>query len=133
MKPVTNEWLTLAKKDLASCQKMLGDDFLTNIVSFHAQQAVEKSFKALVEEFEIGFVRTHDLLKLYQTVESYVMGAIDTEMLTKLNEVYISARYPGEFGLLPNGEPTIKDAEQFYEFATDTFEVVTAALSAGEK
>lgn len=58
MKPVTHEWLIFAQKDLAGCERMRGDDFLTTIVSFHAQQAVEKSFKAIIEEFELGFIRT---------------------------------------------------------------------------
>jgi len=129
MKPVTSEWLVLAKKDVASCQKMRGDDFLTNIVSFHAQQAVEKSFKAVIEEFEIGFIRTHDLFKLYETIKDRLEFDIDVEMVKKLNEVYTSARYPGEFGLLPSGDPELEDSEAFYEFARDTFEKVSAMLS----
>ncbi len=129
MKPVTNEWLTLANMDLASCRKMRDDNFLTSIVSFHAQQAVEKSFKAIIEEFEIGFIRTHDLLKLHQAVKNYLESAIDVEMLTELNELYISTRYPGEFGLLPNGKPAIEDAERFYEFALDIFTTVQVMLS----
>ncbi len=128
MKPITREWLIFAKKDLASCEKMRGDDFLTNIVSFHAQQAVEKSFKAIIEEFEIGFIRTHDLIKLYETVKNHLKFDIDLEMVKILNELYISARYPGEFGLLPDGEPGIENAELFYEFARDTFDKVKDML-----
>ncbi len=105
MKPITREWLTFARKDLEACLKMLDDDFLTNITSFHAQQAVEKSFKAVVEEFELGFQRTHDLIRLYGTVKSHLDFDVDLEMMKKLNELYVSVRYPGDFGLLPYGDP----------------------------
>ena len=129
MKPVTSEWLMLAEKDLASCRKLRGDDFLTNIVSFHAQQAVEKGFKAIIEEFEIGFIRTHDLLRLHETIKDYLEFDIDVEMIKRLNEVYTSARYPGEFGLLPDGDPELEEAEAFYEFADATLEKISAMLA----
>ncbi len=133
MKLITREWLTFARKDLASCQKMLGDDFLTNIVSFHAQQAVEKSFKAVIEEFEVGFIKTHDLIKLHEHVKKYLKFEPDIKMLKTLNELYISTRYPGELGLLPHGEPSIEDARAFYEFANDTFDKVSAMLAQGKE
>lgn len=128
MKPITREWLTLAQKDLAGCQKLLGDDFLTNIVCFHAQQAVEKSLKAIVEEFEIGFVKTHNLVHLFERIKEVVQFELDEDTLKALNEVYISVRYPGEFGLLPHGEPTVEDARLFYQFAQTVFNAVTFKL-----
>ncbi len=131
MKSITSEWLTFAQKDLASCQKMHGDDFLTNVVSFHAQQAVEKSFKAIIEEFELGFIRTHDLIRLHETVKQRLNFNVDLEMIKKLNELYISARYPGEFGLLPSGDPTIKEADSFYKFAKDVVEQVQKLMENG--
>jgi HEPN domain-containing protein len=108
---------------------MRGDDFLTNIVSFHAQQAVEKSIKAIIEEFELGFIRTHDLIKLYGIVQSYLQFEVDLEMVQKLNELYTGARYPGEFGLLPHGEPTVDDADAFYQFAKGVFEQTEMMLT----
>jgi HEPN domain-containing protein len=129
MKPITHEWLTFAQKDLAGCARMLGDGFLTSIVSFHAQQAVEKSFKAVIEEFELGFIRTHDLVKLYGIVQSHLQFEIDLEMVKKLNELYTGARYPGEFGLLPHGEPTVDNADAFYQFAKAVFEQTSMMLT----
>jgi HEPN domain-containing protein len=132
MKPVTHEWLIFAQKDLVGCERMRGDDFLTTIVSFHAQQAVEKSFKAIIEEFELGFIRTHDLIKLYGIVQSYLQFEVDLEMVKKLNELYTGARYPGEFGLLPDGEPTVDDADTFYQFAKGVFEQTEMMLAQSE-
>lgn len=40
----------------------------------------------------------------------------------------ISTRYPGEFGLLPDGEPGIEESIGFYQFARNTFEKVNAVL-----
>jgi HEPN domain-containing protein len=34
------------------------------MVAFHSQQAVEKTMKGIIEEFEIGFVKTHNLERL---------------------------------------------------------------------
>lgn len=132
MKPITREWLKAAQKDLAGCRKLSGDHFLTNIVSFHAQQALEKSFKAIIEEYELGFIRTHDLIKLYETIKQYLNFDLDMDMVKALNELYISARYPGEFGLLPDGDPSAEDAGAFYEFAQDTFEIIEAMLAGGK-
>ena len=43
MKPITHEWLTRATEDLAAAQMLLSRPDLTNVVAFHAQQAVEKA------------------------------------------------------------------------------------------
>jgi HEPN domain-containing protein len=118
----------LPKKIWQAARKCTGDSFLTNIVSFHAQQAVEKSFKAVIEEFELGFIRTHDLIKLYEIVKNHLKFDVDLEMVKKLNELYVSVRYPGEFGLLPYGDPTIDDATGFYDFAKGVFEKVQDML-----
>ncbi|RME71090.1 MAG: HEPN domain-containing protein, partial [Chloroflexi bacterium] len=53
------------------------------------------------------------------SVASYLDFELDLDMLKKLNEVYVDARYPGEFGLLPYTGPTLADAQSFYEFARD--------------
>ena len=42
MKASTLHWLELAQADLRSCENNLHDDFVTNIVAFHSQQATEK-------------------------------------------------------------------------------------------
>ena len=50
MKASTQEWLDFAKADLLNCERILDDEFLTSIVAFHSQQAIEKCFKAIIEE-----------------------------------------------------------------------------------
>ena len=43
MKAITREWLARAEDDLAAARLLLAQEDLTNVVAFHAQQAVEKT------------------------------------------------------------------------------------------
>ncbi|NKB23679.1 MAG: HEPN domain-containing protein [Kiritimatiellae bacterium] len=62
MKQITKEWLRKALEDLEAIDCLLREEHLTNVIAFHAEQAVEKCFKAVVEEFGLGLVKTHDLI-----------------------------------------------------------------------
>jgi len=42
---------------------------------------------------------------------------VDLNIIKRLDEVYISSRYPGDLGLLPSGKPTIQDAKELFDFA----------------
>ena len=61
MKKITNEWLDRAKEDLDTIKEIISKQYLTHRVAFHSQQAIEKCFKAVIEEFEIGFIKEHNL------------------------------------------------------------------------
>jgi HEPN domain-containing protein len=117
MKSTTNEWLLSAESDLLLIQEIKKIESLTHLSAFHAQQTVEKSFKALIEEFELGFVKTHSLETLYNLVKKKISKNLDTDTLIILDQLYIDSRYPGEMGLLPNGKPSISDTEEFYKYA----------------
>jgi len=43
------QWLKAAKDDLDSIGYIINAEHLTNIVAFHSQQAIEKTFKSLLE------------------------------------------------------------------------------------
>jgi len=64
------EWLKAAKDDLDSINYIIKANHLTNIVAFHSQQAIEKSFKALIEYKKIPFQKTHNLEKLYNNIKN---------------------------------------------------------------
>ncbi len=61
MKQSTYEWLKAANEDLHTIESLLSRQELTNIIAFHAQQAIGKTMKAVFEEFEVPFIRTHNL------------------------------------------------------------------------
>jgi HEPN domain-containing protein len=117
MKDITKEWLDFAETDLKCCKNNLFDESLTNVVAFHSQQAVEKCFKAIIEENEIDLPRIHNLINLHKIVKNLTSFPIELDLLTTLDEVYTSSRYPGELGLMPNGKPSKKVAEKLYNFA----------------
>jgi len=77
MKQVTKEWLDRAQDDLDVAEEIIEIEHLTNMVAFHSQQAVEKIFKSIIEEFEIGFIKTHRLEMLLETVKGYINFELD--------------------------------------------------------
>jgi HEPN domain-containing protein len=130
-KQQTIEWLKAANDDLDSIGYIIKVEHLTNVVAFHSQQAIEKSFKALIEYQKIAFIKTHNLEKLYKKLDNII--EVDYEQLELINELYIDSRYPGDMGLLPYGKPTIDDAIEFYEFAKSVFSKVCKILKVDSK
>lgn len=124
MKKITEDWLKSAESDLSIIEKIREDENLAHQVAFHAQQAVEKSFKAIIEEYELGFIRTHSLVTLLGVVQEKFLMDLNDETLIHLDQLYIDSRYPGEFGLLPDGIPTKERAAGFFEFAFMIFNMV---------
>jgi HEPN domain-containing protein len=65
-----------------------------SIVLFHAQQALEKSLKAVLFSRQIEFRRTHDLTELTQLLRQ---GGIETpvsdDILERLNPFAVTFRY----------------------------------------
>jgi len=117
-------WLESAEADLRTMQRLLGDEDLTHVVAFHAQQCVEKSLKALLEFQDRPVPKEHSTIRLYGLVRDILRMELDKDILTDLDDLYIDARYPGELGLLPHGRPTLEDARRFYEFAAEVYQNV---------
>lgn len=116
MKLTTKEWLISAEDDLISAKKLVDETRLTNIVAFHCQQCIEKGFKALIEETQGLSVKSHDLVRLKDRADMFLADD-EMIMLATINEVYIDARYPGDMGLMPQGKPTIAEANKFIIFS----------------
>lgn len=98
-------------------------------MAFHAQQCVEKCFKALLEEADIEIRKTHNLLTLKTAINQRQQLDFDEDMLSLLNKLYIDSRYPGSFGLLPSGIPSLEDAEKFVAFAVDVMQRTSQSLA----
>ena len=107
MKAITREWLERARDDLKAADARLRRPGLTHLAAFHAQQGVEKSLKAVIEEYDLGALRTHSLTRLVEVISPRLRLETDQDMLDRLEAVYIEARYPSELGLLlANLQPT---------------------------
>ena len=128
MKKISEEWLKTAKDDLRVADKIISDEALTHMVAFHSQQCIEKSLKAVMEEYGIDLVRIHNLERLLEIVKNHVKIDVNIVLIEKMDKLYIDSRYPADFGLLPDGKPTIEDAEEFYDAASSVYEVVKANL-----
>ncbi len=130
MKKLTEEWLKAAEDDLCVIERIGRDEHLTHMIAFHAQQAVEKSLKAAIEEYELGSVRVHSLERLLEIVKPHVEIDADLLLIDMLDKLYVDARYPGNLGLLPNGMPSLAHAEKFNSFARTVCQNIKSALEA---
>lgn len=128
MKEITKEWLKLANDDLSLIEQIINEEHLTHLAAFHAQQSIEKCLKAIIEENELELEKIHNLQKLLNIIKSKIHLTIDIEIFKTLDRLYISARYPGDLGLLPDGKPTIEDTNKYFQFAKNIYEQVKQAL-----
>lgn len=124
MKQITHDWLDAASLDLESIEYLIQNERLTGHVAFHSQQAIEKSLKALIEEKGERIPRIHSLSKLFDLCSTFLDFQFDETLIIALDSLYIESRYPGEFGLLPNGKPSQKQSQLFYNFANDVYNAV---------
>ena len=121
MKALTKEWLEFTKRDLAAAEELLQNEYLANVVLLHCQQAVEKVFKAVLQEYDIAIPHIHKIIKLYALIPQHLKTiiAVTDEELKLIEVIYNEERYPGEMGLLPQGFPTKQDAEEIFEIASE--------------
>ena len=106
MKLISNDWLKSAESDLAIIKLIVHDETLTHQV---------------IEEFELGFIKTHSIRTLIGTVTKQIAIHAELELVIMLDQLYIDARYPGEIGLLPYGKPSLSIASKLQNLAVDIF------------
>ena len=113
-------WLQYASDDLKGAKVLLAKQ-IYNIACFHAQQTVEKLFKAFIAACDQPIPRTHNLLRLHKICEDLLGGKleIDSDKLILLNDVYIDSRYPADFAVLPSGQPGEQEAKMAYAYAKE--------------
>lgn len=70
MRPITKEWIDKAEGDWATARREMRARKDPNYdgVCFHTQQCAEKYLKARLQEANIAFSKTHDLIKLLKAV-----------------------------------------------------------------
>lgn len=97
------DWLRYARSDLAVAQRSRAPDVLRETLCFHAQQAIEKSIKAVLVHHRIASPKTHSIARLIDLLPPSVCGPpapLDSDQLT----AYATAlRYPAQ------GEPVTED------------------------
>ena len=128
MKFITSEWLKSADDDINTIKAIIDDESLTHIVAFHSQQCIEKSFKAMVDEFELASQKIHNLITLNETISSVYQFDFDEDKLGLLNKLYLDSRYPGDLGLLPNGKPSTEVAKGLQELAKEIYKRINTFI-----
>lgn len=87
--------LNLAKRDQAAFLALLGVEAAgLSVACFHAQQAAEKSIKAVLVLHGIEFRRTHDLLALASLLSETAMTLpVSDDWLIRLTPYAVEFRY----------------------------------------
>jgi HEPN domain-containing protein len=92
------EWLNRAHSDFAIARAKHEGVYLEDLC-FHAQQAAEKSVKALLIMLAVEFPYVHDLARLLTLVEEAGEELPETvRQAERLTRFAIFARYPGLSG-----------------------------------
>ncbi len=87
--------LRMADKDIAALDYIFEAAVVADsIVGFHAQQAVEKSLKAVLHACSAGFGRTHDLTQLCELVSAVGLKLpLPMETIAQLTPYAVTLRY----------------------------------------
>ena len=113
MKPETTEWIDKAEGDWTVAQREMGAaNPVWNVVSFLAQQCAEKYLKAFLEEHNIAFGKTHDLVVLLDS-SGGLLPELNSQKpsLAQLSTFGIATRYPGAQADRQAAEDSMKTAD----------------------
>jgi len=92
---VARDMLTLAERDRDAMLALIAAgniDF--SVIGFHAQQSVEKAFKAVMAMRAITFPRSHDLIELQALFQQFAVACpLSSETLEALNPYAVNSRY----------------------------------------
>lgn len=91
------DWLRRARSDLALACIPLPPDVLYHELCFHAQQAVEKSIKAVLIQHHVEFRRVHDIAYLLGLLPSDISLPPEAIESVSLSSYAVMSRYPGEY------------------------------------
>lgn len=92
------DWLRYARSDLALARTRKSRVVLYQHLCFHAQQAAEKSLKAVLCAKGKPFPRTHDLAFLLDALPDAISIPPALVELPTLTKYAVQHRYPGECG-----------------------------------
>jgi HEPN domain-containing protein len=123
----TRGWLTKALHDLQAAETLLtAERPLTDVATFHCQQAAEKALKAFLFWHDVAFRKTHELEELGSACVEIDDSLGDTaETAAVLTPFAWRFRYPGE-----SFEPSMEDAHGALTEARSVYDAIVARLPA---
>ncbi len=125
---LVRQWIAKADQDLQACATLLAANApFSYPACFHAQQAAEKYFKALLTRRQIEFPKTHDIGRLLKLLEAAVPDvAADLRGAAALTPFGVEIRYPGD-----QPEPTANEARQALDLARRVRDAILPLTSLG--
>jgi len=108
-------WIKYAKSDLDLARISVPETVLLETLCFHAQQAAEKSLKALLLYYSISIPRTHSIAFLLELVQNEVLIPSSIQDASILTDYAVETRYPGFYEPVTHTE---------YEEAVDLAETI---------
>jgi HEPN domain-containing protein len=114
------DWLLHARSDLSLAKiKRSNNEILAETLCYHAQQAVEKSLKAVLVFFGIEPPKTHNIGMLIEQMPNTVVRSAELSDAKALTDYAVSTRYPGDFEAVTDKEleQAIQTAESVLAFA----------------
>ena len=116
--------LQKAEHDLVAARATLATGQAFDTICYHAQQAVEKSFKAVLASHDIEFPKRHDLGELLDMVKPYLPDAASYEgRIVNLMPYAVEVRYDVEFNpSADNAQEALFVATTMYELAKEHIE-----------
>jgi HEPN domain-containing protein len=122
------DWLRRARSDLALASISLPPDVLYNDLCFHAQQAVEKSLKAVLIYSGIELQRLHDISQLATLLPQQVPPPPALREAVSLTSYAVMARYPGDYE-----DVTKEDYQEAIDAAKSVYEWAERIISVTER
>jgi HEPN domain-containing protein len=124
MKPITAEWIEKAEEDwvvmLRSYRARKYPSY--NAACFHAQQCAEKYLKGRLEEADIAFRKTHDLIELFSLILAVEPGWFGLQNeLDYLNNFSVIYRYPGNSATKAEAKDAVSACRKVREVVRKTF------------
>ena len=98
------DWLRYARSDLALARMSASATVLLEKLCYHAQQAAEKSIKAVLIRYEIAFPRTHNLQVLLELLPAMCPVPELVAKSVALTDYAVMSRYPGEYEAVTGDE-----------------------------
>ncbi len=120
------QWFKRADNDLKSITNNLKDsEPPTDIICFHAQQAIEKYIKGALIHFGQHITKTHDLIFLLNSISGYIPELVKLKNeLKEISRCAVEVRYPDIMY-----EPTIEEAKKAYEVALNVKDIILKILN----
>lgn len=104
MKKDTEIWLTYAGENICSAEILLQSG-LYNPSLQNAQQAIEKSLKAVLLEKAAGLTRTHSIRELAGRLDAHaIQHPLTDDDIDLIDSIYLPSKYPA-FSVLPHFMP----------------------------